>query len=335
MKIKQEIPIFFSTDDNYIPCLAVAIYSLIKNTSKENNYRIIVLQTGISEENERKIKEFETNNVKISFEDVSSRVTKIKKDLALRLRDYYSSTIYYRLFIPSLFPEYEKAIYLDSDIIVLDDIANMFNIDLKDNYVAAIPDGAVSVNPDFQKYVKQAVGVEYKKYFNSGVLLMNLREFRKSRFEEKFLYMLTRYNLDTVAPDQDYLNMLCNGKVHYLDETWDKMPDFGKRYDEKDLHIIHYNFFRKPWHYSDVPYSDAFWRYAKDTKYYYVLQEELANYTDEQRKTDTEKASSLNGRTGEICKQELKLIDILDEANEVVENKDNDSGLCELYNQFI
>ena len=62
------------------------------------------------------------------------------------------------------------------------------------------------------------------------------------------------------------------------------MPDFGDYIDEKDLHLIHYNMFRKPWHYSDVPYSDVFWKYAKETNYYDILQKDLDSYTDEQKR---------------------------------------------------
>ena len=111
MNSKKEIPVFFSADNNYVPCLTVAMKSLIENSSEKNNYKIIILNSGISEENKRELRKMETNNIRISFTNVDSKVKRIEDELKLRLRDYYSVAIYYRLFIPSIFPEYDKVIY--------------------------------------------------------------------------------------------------------------------------------------------------------------------------------------------------------------------------------
>lgn len=326
-KIKQEIPIFFSADDNYIPCLSVAIHSLEKNASQDNNYRLIILHSGMSREGKQKIKNWEKENVKISFEDISRVTKKMSKELALRCRDYYSETIYYRMFIPSMFREYEKAIYLDSDIIIQDDIANFFNIDLGDNLLAAVKDEVVNNDKDFIKYSEIALGIDAPRYFNSGVLLMNLREMRKANIENRFVYLLLKYNLDTIAPDQDYLNVLCKDRVMYLPETWDKMPDFGRIYPAQDLHIIHYNMYRKPWHYLDVPYSECFWEYAKETQYYEELKEELENYPEDAKKADMVAGANLIEYSKKIVKQEIKLIDVIDETND---EEDVESGIAQI-----
>lgn len=315
---KQEIPIFFSADDNYIPCLAVAIQSLKDNASDDNNYKLIILNSGMTNEGKLQIKAFETDNIKIDFADISNATSKMSKELELRCRDYYSETIYYRMFIPSQFPEYDKAIYLDSDIIIQDDIANFFNIDLGDNLLGAVIDNVVANNESFRKYAKVALGLEsYEKYFNSGVLLMNLKEMRNAEIEKKFVYLLLKYNLDTIAPDQDYLNILCKDRVLYLPETWDKMPDFGKRYDASELHLIHYNMFRKPWHYADVPYSDVFWKYAKKTPYYDELQKELESYPEEAKKADAEGGVKLVQYSDMIMTQNVKFVDIIGETEDI------------------
>ena len=315
MNIKQEIPIFFSCDDNYVPCLTVAIKSLIDHTSKENDYSIIILNRGLSKENQKELKQMATSNVKINFEDVSKSMEKINNELQLRLRDYYSAAIYYRLFIPSLFPIYEKAVYLDADMIILDDIANLYNIDMGDNLLMATTDATVNDSEDFRKYSKIALGIEPKNYINSGMLVMNLREMRKAKIEQKFIYLLLKYNFEVAAPDQDYLNVLCKDRIKYIDEHWDKMPDFGARIPQEDLHIIHYNMFRKPWHYADVPYSDAFWHYAKQTKYYDSLQAKLNAYTDEQKAADLAGVEGLVNLTNNIITQDVKFVDVAHEVN--------------------
>ncbi len=321
-KMKQEIPIFFSTDDNYIPCLSVAIHSLKENSSNENNYRIIILHTGMSLRGKAEVKKLEDENVKISFQNISHITTKLSKELALRLRDYYSETIYYRMFIPSMFPEYEKAIYLDADIVLQDDVAKLYDLDLGDNLIAGVTDMVINSSKEFKDYSKYGLGIEPEKYFNSGVLVMNLREMRKAKIEEKFLYRLLNYNLDTAAPDQDYLNTLCKDRVLYLPETWNKMPDFGKKYNVNELHLIHYNMYRKPWHYSDVPYSEVFWNYAKETKYYDELKETLTNYPEEAKKQDLVAGEKLVEYTKQIVKQEFKFADIEDDLEDDDESQD-------------
>ena len=310
MNNQNEIPVFFASDDNYIPCLAVAIHSLEKNASKKNNYRLIILHSGMSEKGQQEIKEFEQENIKIEFKDISNIENDLKDDLALRLRDYYSSTIYYRIFIGTLFPEYHKAVYIDSDVILLDDIANLYNTDLEGNIIGAIPDGVVHDSKKLQDYVEVNDGVENKKYFNSGVLVIDLDKFRETRVDERFVRILTKYNCDTIAPDQDYLNILCKDKVKYLPLSWDKMPDYCEHLDEKDIHLIHYNMFKKPWHYRDVEYSDIFWKYAKETKYYAELKKELESYTDEQKQKDAKGGENMVVMAENIMKSNQKFTDI-------------------------
>lgn len=315
MDINQEIPIFFSCDDNYVPYLAVAIRSLIDHTTQNNMYRIIILNTGMNENNQKKLKQMETKNVKINFENISNSVQNIDTELKIRLRDYYSIAIYYRLFIPSLFPMYEKAIYLDADMIILNDVAKLFEIDMEDNLLIATSDSTVNDTEIFKKYTKVALGIEPKKYINSGMLVMNLRGMRQEKIEKKFIYLLLKYNLEVVAPDQDYLNVLCKDKIKYINETWDKMPDFGKKFPQDDLHIIHYNMTRKPWHYDDVPYSDVFWQYAKKTEFCDSIKNEFFSYTDEQKESDQIVMKNLANLANKIMNQDTKIIDVVDETN--------------------
>ena len=124
----KEIPVFFAVDDSYCPFLAVALQSLTDNASEENMYAIRVLYTDISMDNQRQLLQYEKSNVRITFDNLSSHIEKIEDKLFTR--DYYSKTTYFRLFIPDLYPQYDKALYLDSDIVILDDIAELYGINL-------------------------------------------------------------------------------------------------------------------------------------------------------------------------------------------------------------
>ena len=283
---KQTIPIFFASDNNYVPFLATAMKSLIVNASPKYNYEINVLQTGISEKNQQKMRNMAEDNFKIRFIDIEPLLTDIKERLKLRLRDYYSISIYYRLFIESLFKQYQKVLYLDADIVVEGDISELYNADIGDNLLGVVQDGVVQADERLIDSFTRSLGFDANDYFNSGVLVMNLKEFRKEMILDKFLYLLEHYNFDTIAPDQDYLNVLCHGKVKYLEKGWDVMPNADKEIDMNHLYIIHYNMFKKPWNYDCTPLVENFRKYAKMTPYARVIEDMRMDYTEDKKEAE-------------------------------------------------
>lgn len=281
---KEIIPIFFSCDDNYIPFLCVTMKSIIDNSNEQKNYEMYVLHTTISKSNQRLVKQYEKENIKIEFVNLENKVKSISKELD-NVRDYYTQAIFYRLFIASLFPQFHKAIYLDCDIVVLNDIAKFYEINLEGNILGAIVDDVVANNEDFKIYTKETIGVESQKYFNSGVLIIDLDKYREHKIEEKFVQITKEYNFPSIAPDQDFLNFACFDNVKYLDKSWNRMPI--KDGYQGELNLIHYNMFMKPWHY-DIIYENYFWDYAKKTEFYSLLKEMKLNYSEECRKSDLE-----------------------------------------------
>ena len=299
MKQKNKIPIFFAVDDEYVPFLAVALQSLVENSKKENYYLIKILYTNITDENQEKIKKYESENINIEFVCLSYYINKVKDKLYTR--DYYSKTTYFRLFIPDLYPQFDKVLYLDSDIVILSDIADLYNVDMGDNLLAAVPDDVIQTIEVFREYAEKVVGVAtYKNYFNAGILLMNLDELRKFNFQEKFLYLLEKVKF-SVAQDQDYLNRLCKGRVKLLENTWDRMPIGGDIINRDELHLIHYNLAFKPWHFEDILYKEYFWKYAEKTEYIDKILEIKNNYTDEQKFQDRESDKKLRELAQKEC----------------------------------
>lgn len=289
--INNEIPIFFAVDDGYCPFLAVAIQSLIDNCSEEHTYLIKILHTDIRDENKKKIAKYERRNVDIEFVDLNYYIKKVKDKLYTR--DYYSKNTYYRLFLPNLYPQYDKALYLDSDIVILDDIAKLYNIDMGDNLVAAAPDDIIQTFPVFQTYVEKVVGVaDYRNYFNAGILLMNLHQLRRFKFQEKFLYLLDKIKF-SVAQDQDYLNRICKGRVKFFDKEWNRMPIANSGIKTENVKLVHYNLAFKPWHFEDILYKEFFWMYAQETEYFGVIQSIRESYTEEERFRDRQSQERL------------------------------------------
>lgn len=303
--MNHEIPIFFSIDDSYAPYLAVALRSAVANSSPDRAYRAIVLHEELSEENQRRLSALEAPNFSIEFYKMERGLETITDRESNYLRcDYFTLTIYYRLFIPQMFPELDKAIYIDSDVVVMGDLAELYDIDLEDNYIAACNDRSVLDVPELAHYMEDCIGVDKHEYINSGVLLMNLKALRDKKFDEHFLTLLNTYHFDSIAPDQDYINAICNGKIHYLDECWDAMPNEAHPPLENPK-IIHYNLFSKPWCYDGVQYGEYFWQYANEAGYLSEAQEHKREYSEEKKRNDAECLGILVANGEKFCSNEI------------------------------
>ena len=316
--MKNEIPIFFTIDDTYAPYLIVAIKSIIENASKGYNYRIIVLYQDLNKDNMNKISKLANDNFKIDFifmKDEFKLVTDRIENCYVRL-DYFTLTIFFRLLIPDMFPEYDKGIYIDSDIVVPGDISELYNTELGNNLLGVCNDKSIINIKIFTDYVENAVGISKYRYFNSGVLLMNLKELRDKEFSKRFFYLIEKYHFDCVAPDQDYLNAICKDKVLYLDECWDAMPARGSKTQENPK-IIHYNLNDKPWCYDGIQYEEYFWKYAKMTECYNDILEFKNNYSEEKKNIDSEGMRLLLKKAVDIPNTEITFKKIVEMGEKV------------------
>lgn len=299
---KNLIPIFFAVDDNYAPYLAVALRSLIDNSSKNNFYDINILVEAISERHEKNILAMQEENVKISFCNVKEKVRSLCS--RLHLRDYYTRATYYRFFIPELFPEFDKGLYLDCDIAITRDVADMYNTPIGKNLVGAMSEEVMTDIDVFGRYSETVLGVDRFRYFNAGILVMNLYEMRKMHIEEVFASLLT-IRTYSVAQDQDYLNVICRARVRYLNVLWNKTP---MPYSDPSRipFIAHYKINFKPWKYDDIVYGDLFWKYAEKTPYFDELKTAKTNYTDAERYRDQEQYLSLERLADSEIEKEIE-----------------------------
>ena len=274
------VNLFFACDDGYIPFLAVTLTSIKKHKEPNRNYAVRILNTGILPQHKKRIKNaLECEGFRIDFHDISREVEKISQKL--HTRDYYSKTTYFRLFIPELYPELDKALYLDCDLVLCDDVAKLYDVELSDNLVGAISDAFVLSVPRLHGYVTERIGVHTPKdYFNAGVLLMNLNRLREENFGDRFIELLEKVTF-VVAQDQDYLNVLCNGKRCVVAPEWNCMPGFCEKGIEAKL--IHYNLDSKPWHKDGIEFSDEFWSVADNSCYASEIREIKKNYADEEK----------------------------------------------------
>ena len=289
---KPNIPIFFATDDAFAKYTVVTLHSLVKHSSKDVNYSIYILSTTISDEMKAKLAWYNSDNIKVEFVDVGNYLESIADKLPIR--HYYSKTTYYRFFIAEMFPQLDKAIYIDSDMIVRCGIEKLYETDLKDYYLAGCHEQAMEQVEVYGNYVEQVLDISRHNFFNAGMMLINCKQFRKERVLEKFFKLLQEYNF-VVTQDEDYLNVICKDHVLWLTQKWNTelLPSFSYPYNDEDAYILHYIMVNKPWHYPDCRGADIFWSYAKETSVYEDLRTELEAYTDAERLRDAESAENL------------------------------------------
>lgn len=283
MSNQNVIPIFYACDNNFVKYTVVSFQSMKEHASRDQKYCIHVLHTNISKEMQDVMYAMQDEQFQVCFDDVTEYLKSINDKLPLR--DYYSKTTYFRLFIAEMFPEYDKAIYIDSDTVVLGDVAEVYAFELGENYVGAAREQVMIQTDLYGTYVEKVLGIDRNEYFNAGMLVINCRQFRAQHVLDQFIELLHVYNF-VVTQDEDYLNLICKNNVFWLPQKWNTEVFGTIDYPEESFGVLHYIMVSKPWHYKDCRLGEYFWTYAKKTVCYKEIKETLEHYTDEQRAAD-------------------------------------------------
>lgn len=186
----------------------------------------------------------------------------VKDDHNVLNEDAVTYSIYFRLFIAELFPQLDRALYLDADIVLQRDVADLYDTDLHGAAVAAATDSFVATVPLLRRYARRVADVAPEAYVNSGVLLMDLAQWRQLHAATRFVELMNRYHVRSVCSDQDYLNAMFAGRILVLDPRWDVMTAGGLT-PPPVRWLIHYNLIGKPWFNPKASMADVFWRYAE------------------------------------------------------------------------
>lgn len=277
-KYESVIPIVFAANATYAPYAAVAIQSIIANSSDVYYYDIYILHDEeLLNSQKCKLLSIVEKNYSVQCIDVRKGIS----TLNLYSRAHYSKQMYYRFLIPEIFTFYEKILYLDCDTILKRDVANLYFENIGNNVIGAVNN---FVTFDMFAYLN-GLNIPPEKYINSGVLIINCNLFIKYNIKRSCFECLS--NNDTfLCPDQDAINIVCKDKIFYLNDNWNfqwhhqwtnqygkgakLLPDYTERYKKsKEEHwLIHYTSGRKPWKKPEYNYADLFWYYAKQTLFY-------------------------------------------------------------------
>ena len=288
---KPVVPVVFAADNNYVPMVTTTAYSLLVNASPECFYDIVILEKDFTAENKQLMLNFfaQFENAQVRFANVTGMISEYNLQTS---NEHISIETYYRFLIQKVLPGYDKVLYLDSDLLVQGDVAELFVTELGNNLLAAAPDidyaGNLNMNDgERMRYTLEVLEMDNPySYFQAGVLVLNLAEMRKLHTFGEWLDIAAEPKY--IYDDQDILNAHCEGRVVYLDNAWNVMHDCGGRVDSvfsfapaaafdaykasrANPKIIHYAGFEKPWLMPECDYAEQYWAYARRMPFYEKL----------------------------------------------------------------
>ena len=277
--------VVLASDDGYAHILSVCLVSILKNNCKDfEKINIFILDDGIKSKNRKLLNDLASEYcanlefIKLDKNDIFKNIHGLDRNGKI------THTTYARLFIPSLLPNnIDKVLYLDVDSLILDSFKELWKLDLEDNLCAAV----IDVSSD-KLITKTSIGLtENDYYYNAGVLLIDLKGWRKEKIEEKFLNFLE--NRIFYFHDQDIINGVLKNRIKTIHPKYNFMSNFHELsyekitqweglinyYTKEEIEearknpvFIHFSgtSVTRPWHNPDFIYRNIYEEYASLTK---------------------------------------------------------------------
>lgn len=292
---KNSVPVVLAANDFYVPILAVCLQSIVDTISTGRNYDIVIFHTDITSEHMSHLQKIAAGqkNVRLDFVNVGKYVYGYR----LQAKEHITTETFYRFLILNIMKRYQKVIYIDCDLIVKHDLAELYDVELGRNLIGAVKDADFQgqcnkTESDMKGYAQNVLKMKNPyEYFQAGVLLLNVEELNRNITVQQLFEMsdtgIYRFS------DQDILNVVCEGRVTYLDMRWNLLSDCeGFRWKEvirhaphrvldeyesarKNPFIIHYAGYIKPWKRADEDFAQEFWAIARKSEYYEVLMQRM------------------------------------------------------------
>ncbi len=284
------IPIVIAFDNHYAMPAGVSLYSMLACAKTENHnkklfYKIHCLVDNLSLENQRKLKETLapfSAFMSMDFLDISEpshstiqidpfAIDKIHEaflQLNIYAKTRFSKMVMCRLFLASLFLQYDKIIMFDADTLFLNDVSGSFFIPLDGYYFGAAKDFASDKSPKhfqiarekdprqafslYEHYLNESdMQIIYESNYNAGFLVVNLKLWRTDHLEERLLNLAHQKGQCVFYPEQDLLTLACYQKVLILPYIYNTHPFMAnqKRFslDKREIVMLHFYFVGKPW----------------------------------------------------------------------------------------
>ena len=257
MNSPQTLSMVFCIDDNFAPHLAALLTSIIVNTQPGNSFTFYVFSAELSEDNKTKLKRTVGESHHIAFNHMNATQfdnTQVSQYFSSRL----SIVTYFRILIPEILKELQtKVLFMDADMIVNTDLAELFAIDRNGQVAGVVKDSLVEKSTH-----AQSLRVAPESYFNAGLIMMDLCAWRQKEISRKAMDLVNsgkHYKFN----DQDILNITLEGYLHFFDDAWNVQQSSLERFTAiKDAKTIHYNGAEKPWQFASIhPFTQLYLQY--------------------------------------------------------------------------
>lgn len=274
-----KITVAYAPDTNLVPLTLAAMASVLKNAKKSDEIEFIIMYSA----NHLEEKYLQTFDNLQAIKNYSLKLLKIDEKIfdGFPCPNWVTVEAWFRCLLADLLPNEDKVLYLDCDTIVRASLNSLFSTDLKDNLVGVVEDVSKS------KQNAERISLTDNFYFNSGVLLINLKAWRKTDF---FSCLKNIVMTDAkVTNDQDALNKTCDGlkcrlspKFDYMHVWWRKNePEYDEAYAkefakaEENPVIVHFTGIKPNNPACKNKFCKEFAEYAKLVPAYDVLQKEI------------------------------------------------------------
>ncbi|MPQ46457.1 hypothetical protein GCQ56_05490 [Marinifilum sp. N1E240] len=248
--------IAYSCNDAYIQHTGISLISLLENSKEVETINIYFIEKDVSSSNLFKLNEivnsYKRKLIVIPFYDICF-------NLKINALGRHIETIYAKLFF-SRIEGIDKILYIDSDTIINSSISEFWGIELSNNLLAGVETYTVDAK-------KQLNLSKSDKFINDGVVLINLKEFRKQNIEQKFIECIARHKGNPPVLSEGVVNEVCKGRIKIIHPKYNLMSGFftykRNRFLNMDEYystgiiqeaiskpvIIHYlsAFFNRPW----------------------------------------------------------------------------------------
>jgi lipopolysaccharide biosynthesis glycosyltransferase len=262
--------IFTGADGNYALQAQVWFMSLVKTQCVPT--RVLVFGNGWSDKNRSKMKALESPLVKVEFREVDE--TQFSK---VRLKNGFPLATAYNVLAPSfLLKDEQRAIYMDADMVVTEDLSPLWNMHLS-SPIGAVLDAHIvwMASPSMWRPWREEGLHPLTPYLNTGLMLLDLERWRSEQLTERTLHFLKKYDLPCV--DQDALNLALRGIFDQLHPRYNSMPyhhlqmlryldtvesdkNIGEAINNPAIIHYHRSFFGKPWTFGCTHPGVELWR---------------------------------------------------------------------------
>lgn len=290
------VNIVFTTDKNYTEYLKVAILSAIDNKNPESIYNINILCIDLPNKKYEEFIELAKNIENVKIKTIPLKIETLKGIGEFETKNKVSRVDLFKFFIPDIFPELDKILYMDADILVLKDLTKLYNTDISKHYIGAIKKYEYRI----ELFRTKNGTFNYGKYYtyNCGILLYNLKKWRETNIKDKLIEAKNNDMIRELVTQKSFNDIIPLSNIKQISPIYNAMgrmePKDFKAYKFRKIYrpycnnmwtfndfiknvaVVHYAGQKKPWYTTDLLFAEEWWKYAKKINPQWELEQDTS-----------------------------------------------------------